>query len=224
MQPSALRSPYRSHAYQYRAPRAQPLSLGPRLGPALLLRLSPNSGAEPQLLAQARELALGVPAPVRLQVCVSLDGARAYVYAWMEAGALPHERVEGSHPKRLELLSEWKGASYGGDAPFHYIVATDVEPGWENEFNEWYDIEHMPGLAAVPGTVRCARLKSLDGRPKYHACYDLLSPAAMERDEWLAIRHTPWASRVRPHFVNTRRIMFRTLLDERRAGVQGAYF
>jgi len=37
----------------------------------------------------------------------------------------------------------------------------------------------------------------------------------LERPEWLAVRHTEWSSRVRPHFRNTVRIMFRTVLDDR---------
>jgi hypothetical protein len=74
----------------------------------------------------------------------------------------------------------------------------------------------MPGLAAVPGSVRCSRLRSLDGGPQYYSCYDLTSPRALERDEWAVVRHSPWSSRVRPHFRNTRRLMFRTLLDEER--------
>ena len=35
----------------------------------------------------------------------------------------------------------------------------------EAEFNAWYDKEHLPGLAAVPGVVRAVRLRRLDGRP-----------------------------------------------------------
>jgi hypothetical protein len=61
----------------------------------------------------------------------------------------------------------------------------------------------------------CARLRSLDGTPRYHSCYDLVSPTVLERREWLAVRHTEWSSRVRPHFRNTVRVMFRTVLDER---------
>jgi len=34
----------------------------------------------------------------------------------------------------------------------------------------------------------------------------------------LTVRNSFWSSRVRPHFINTRRVMFRTVLDERRSG------
>jgi len=183
---------------------------------ALLLRRSRPSGSEERLLAEARTFARSVPVPVRLQVCVSLDGAAAYVYGWINFQALSAQRAQGT--RRLAPLAEWRGASAGQEAPYHYVVATDIEASWEAEFNRWYEAEHMPGLAAVPGTVYCARLRSLDGGPQYHNCYDLTSPQALERDEWLTVRNSFWSSRVRPHFMNTRRAMFRTVLDERRSG------
>ena len=183
---------------------------------ALLLRRSRPRGGDERLVAEARAFARSVPVPVRLQVCVSLDGAASYVYAWINSQVLSARPAPGT--KRLAPLAEWRGASAGQEAPYHYVVATDIEAGWEAEFNRWYDSEHMPGLAAVPGSVYCVRLRSLDGGPHYHSCYDLTSPQALERDEWQTVRNSFSSSRVRPHFLNTRRIMFRTLLDERRSG------
>ncbi len=55
------------------------------------------------------------------------------------------------------------GASAGLPAPFHYVVETDVLPEHEAEFNRWYDDEHLPGLAAVPGTARASRYRNPDG-------------------------------------------------------------
>lgn len=74
----------------------------------------------------------------------------------------------------------------------------------------------------MPGNVRAWRLRNLDAGPRYHACYDLLAPEVLERAAWLAVRHTAWSERVRPHFVNTQRAMFRVLLEEFAAGAQAA--
>ena len=181
---------------------------------ALLLRRENPPAAEKALIAEARKFAAELPEAKRLQACMSLDGTLAYYYAWLSPGALG--TLDGSaRPERLAPMGEWKGLSAGRRAPYHYVVETDVEPEWEAEFNRWYDVEHMPGLAAVPGNVHCVRLRSVDAPPRYRACYELESPQVLERPEWLAIRHTPWAGRVRPHFRNTRRTMFRSLLDER---------
>lgn len=209
-----------------RARRELPHPVVARVRAALLLR-RPRPPEEDQLIAEARVFALSIPAPVRLQVCLSLDGSQAFIYAWMEAGTLAAcpGGVSGEvHAARLSPLAEWQGVSAAEEAPYHYVVATDVDAENESEFNRWYDSEHMPGLAAVAGTVHCARLAAAEGAPRYHACYDLTSPEVLDGDDWLAVRHTSWSSRVRPHFKNPRRLMFRTLLDERRLGVSGAYF
>ena len=107
------------------------------------------------------------------------------------------------------VLVELDGASAGEAAPFQYVVETDVLAECEADFNAWYDREHMPGLAAVPGTVRAARYRDVAGHPRYYACYDLTNPGTLGSPEWLAVRATPWSDRVRPTFRNTRRTMFR---------------
>ena len=180
---------------------------------ALLLRLSGTVGADARVMEQARAFARMLPGVPALQVCVSLDGTLAHIYAWTDASA--RNGAAALSPARLTKLSEWRGASAGERASYRFVVATDIEPGWEIEFNNWYQREHMPGLAAVPGNVRCARLRSVDSTPRYYACYDLQSPQVMERREWLAMRTTSWTTRIRPHFRNASRILFRTLLDER---------
>ena len=81
----------------------------------------------------------------------------------------------------------------------------------EEDFNAWYDREHLAGLAAVPGTVRARRFRSFHGHPRYRACYDLTHPETLCSPPWLAVRGTPWSDRVRPSFFNTRRIMYRSL-------------
>jgi hypothetical protein len=132
------------------------------------------------------------------------EGGWARAYA---GGAAP---PRGGHAwQALEPLLALAGASTGGEAAFHYVVEASVAARHEAEFNAWYDEEHLPGLAAVPGTVRAARYRRVRGEPTYLACYDLMSPAAMQRPEWLAVRHTPWSDRVRPWFVRPRRTLFR---------------
>jgi hypothetical protein len=112
---------------------------------------------------------------------------------------------------RLTRMFEAPGASSGERAPFHYIVETDAADGWLDEMMRWYDTEHMPGLAAVPGNVRAQRYLNQDGGPRSLACYDLVTPDTLGSPPWLAVRHTAWSDRVRPNFRNTKRTMFSTL-------------
>ena len=118
--------------------------------------------------------------------------------------ALPRATVS-----RLSLLMDLPGAAAGTEAPYHYVVETDVMAECEADFNAWYDREHLPGLASVPGTVRARRFRNVDDHPRYHACYDLVRRETLGSPPWLAVRGTPWSDRVRPAFFNTRRTMFR---------------
>ncbi|MES2531548.1 MAG: hypothetical protein V4636_10970 [Pseudomonadota bacterium] len=128
------------------------------------------------------------------------------------AGALARH-ADQAQPRvsRLEQAFERPGASHGAEPAFHYVVEMDPETGWRDELLNWYDTEHMPGLASVPGTVHAARLLNHDHGPLSLACYDLVSPTTLGSPPWLAVRGTEWSSRVRPHFMNTRRTMFKTL-------------
>ena len=108
----------------------------------------------------------------------------------------------------IRLLNSLQGPTSGEIGKYHYVVETDISKAAEDEFNAWYDTEHLPGLARVPGTVSAKRFMRLSGLPRYIACYELLSPSVMESREWLAVRHTAWSSRIRPMFLNTVRELF----------------
>lgn len=114
---------------------------------------------------------------------------------------------------RLRPVFDAVGASSGETPRFHYVVETDVVPEHEADLNAWYDEEHMPGLAACPGSVRARRFRNPDGTPRYHACYDLARTETFGSPPWLAVRHTAWSDRVRPHFRNTKRTMFKRLFE-----------
>src|SRR5439155_96250 len=78
---------------------------------------------------------------------------------------------------RLQGVFDVPGASASAIAAFHYVVETDAADGWQSEMFHWYDTEHMPGLAAVPGCVRARRFLNLGRGPYSLACYDLVAPA-----------------------------------------------
>jgi len=153
---------------------------------------------------------------VRVYAALALD--ESYVYCRVDGAggdaalAAVHEQARALFPRAearlLEALQRLDGASHGQDAPWHYIVETDVAPESEQDLNDWYGQEHLPGLAGVPGTVRAERYRG-EGSPRYHACYDLRTQETLGSPPWLAVRATEWSSRVRPAFRNTKRTMFR---------------
>ena len=125
------------------------------------------------------------------------------------------ERLKSSLPtlrklraSRLSRAFDIAGASSNAQAAQHYVVETDPEAGWQEELISWYDTEHMPGLASVKGCIRASRFLNHDHGPLSYACYDLVTEDTLGSDAWLAVRHTEWSSRVRPHFTNTKRTMF----------------
>ena len=142
-------------------------------------------------------------------VWVAEDGSEACAYL-QHALAVP--AMAGVSLVRLEQTLALNGEAHAYDAPWHYIVATDVLPAQEADFNAWYDTEHLPGLAAVPGVARASRYRVVEGTgPRYHASYDLAQRSAFNGPAWLAVRGTAWSARVRSAFVNTRRTMYRRL-------------
>jgi hypothetical protein len=130
------------------------------------------------------------------------NGLRAYATS---------ELAPGEQWQRLECLQSIAGASAGQPVNFHYVVEADVLPENDAQLNAWYQEEHLPGLASVPGTIRAARYRRThpgSGGPKYYACYDLVSLDVTKTAPWLAVRHTAWSDVVRPMFLNTVRTEF----------------
>ena len=87
------------------------------------------------------------------------------------------------------------------------VNAMNDEPGFEQEINEWYDNEHIPGLAAVPGTLCARRFRDMKGTHRYLALYHLQSPDVPLTAAWKKAADTPWTDRLRPHFRDHLRIL-----------------
>lgn len=117
-------------------------------------------------------------------------------------------QLQNLRVSRLEKMLDKQGASANTLPAFHYVVEMDPEAGWMTELSDWYDTEHLPGLASVPGCVSASRYLNHDHGPLSLACYDLVTPETLGSPPWLAVRGTEWSSRMRPRFTNTVRTMF----------------
>jgi hypothetical protein len=89
------------------------------------------------------------------------------------------------------------------------LNAMNVAPEFEAEFNEWYDKEHIPALAAVPGVLSARRFRGSSGNRKYVALYHLATPEVQESAEWKLARQSDWTSRLQPHFRDHLRLVLR---------------
>ena len=88
------------------------------------------------------------------------------------------------------------------------LNAMNIAPGIEAEFNEWYDKEHIPALAAVPGVLGARRFRGAGNRT-YVALYHLATPAVVESAEWKQARESDWTDRLKPHFRDHLRLVLR---------------
>ena len=92
------------------------------------------------------------------------------------------------------------------------LNAMNVAPEAEDDFNAWYDQEHIAALGAVPGALAARRYRSTQadgGTHRYVAIYHLKSPDVARSAAWNAAVDTPWTARVRPHFRDRIRILTR---------------
>lgn len=94
------------------------------------------------------------------------------------------------------------------------LNAMNVTLEKEDEFNEWYDSEHIPALAAVPGTLCARRFRTSEGSPRYLALYHLASPEVTESKAWKDAANTAWTNKMRPHFRDHLRIVSRRYTRE----------
>lgn len=91
------------------------------------------------------------------------------------------------------------------------VNAMNVVPEHEADFNAWYDEEHVPALAKVPGVKAARRFRSTekDGSPRYIALYHLDAVEVQASAAWKAAIDTPWTIKLRPHFRDHLRIISR---------------
>jgi hypothetical protein len=195
----------------------------------ILLQATLDEAAVTGLAAAAQSWCAQSPVPMALhRAAWSVDTQTAYVYGRLSTRAVLNSSVLAEvsvafskilagathiRASRLETVLDLQGASHTETPIFHYVVETDAEEGWMSEIARWYDTEHMPGLAAIPGCIRATRMLNHDHGPQSLACYDLVSTQTLGSAPWLAVRNTAWSDIARPHFTNTKRSMF-SVVDE----------
>jgi hypothetical protein len=83
-------------------------------------------------------------------------------------------------------------------------------PEVETDFNAWYDAEHVPALARVPGALCARRFRGGGTGPKYIALYLLAAPGVVDSAEWRqASGSTPMPQRVRDKITERLRLVCR---------------
>lgn len=98
----------------------------------------------------------------------------------------------------------------GAGRPAVLIVSMEPPAGLEDEFNDWYDTEHVPQRIALPGFSSASRWVCIDGWPRWMALYDLASEAAVRSEAYRGVsgaHSTPWSRRILPRTIGRSRVV-----------------
>lgn len=141
------------------------------------------------------------------------EGRYLAAYELVSAGVLESE----AYRERFFHPSPWTRRSLGRAVVFRRWACEQINPGdalppilshallvaigdsppeHEAEFNRWYDEEHLPLLAQVPGVLRARRFFDPRGKPRYVALYDLADESVAQHPAWRAALKTEWAKRI----------------------------
>lgn len=66
--------------------------------------------------------------------------------------------------------------------------------GWEDDFDDWYEHEHIPARMEIPGFSHAVRYRLVDGSPPaaWHlACYFVDDMAALDTPDYQALKSDP---------------------------------
>ena len=86
------------------------------------------------------------------------------------------------------------------------MVWADVPADKEDDFNAWYNEEHLAERLAIPGVLSAARYESdSPGAPKHLAMYELENIGVMTSEAYLSVRGnaTEWTKRASPEVIGT---------------------
>ena len=169
---------------------------------------------------------LSMPGWLRGRRYVSLEGEHKYValyeledlsaltspqYKDAQANSTPWTRqvvdnLRGFTRTEYELLQS-VGTPPAGGAPYALIVRLETEPAHDPELNEWYEQEHLPALAGVPGCLSARRYRMTAGTPdsvKYLMVYETERREVIRGPAWSKAADTDWTRHMRPFFRNRR--------------------
>ena len=115
---------------------------------------------------------------------------------WTPPGSLASDGVSASTTLYRPLLST--AADYRvPDTEVMHGAFFRAEPQHHDEFNDWYDTEHVPNIVAVDGYENCRRFVAADDECSFLALYDVTTLAVAEGDAAVAATQSPWSDRVR---------------------------
>lgn len=100
-------------------------------------------------------------------------------------------------------------------AAFGLLLALmEPEAKLQDEFDDWYDFEHIPHMSAVDGILSAQRFIVVEGWPRYAAVYDLDAVSVLTSASYRAVTgggFSPWSRRMLQRVRGWRRLTFEQL-------------
>ena len=76
------------------------------------------------------------------------------------------------------------------------VVQVEIDPVDDEEFNRWYDEEHVPEKLATTGFISARRFRVSDGDPRYMVIYELENADAATSPEYMSQTPTEWGASI----------------------------
>jgi hypothetical protein len=97
------------------------------------------------------------------------------------------------------------------DAEFVLTVRLNAQPEHEKDFNAWYNEDHIPALAGVPGVYCARRYLAVEGDPRFLAVYEMRDSGIPKTPEWDKARNYGRTAQIRPHLQDLQAVVGRRI-------------
>jgi antibiotic biosynthesis monooxygenase (ABM) superfamily enzyme len=114
----------------------------------------------------------------------------------------------------MTQISEATAAGVGAspEAVLLNVVALEPEPGYEEEYDAWYEEEHIPFIIKVPGILRVRRFRAVEGVPSYVTIWEHANLEVRGTEAFAKAAETPWTFLMRHHCNRRLTAMYRPLV------------
>jgi len=76
------------------------------------------------------------------------------------------------------------------------VVQVDIDPAREDEFNRWYDEEHVPEKLAAPGFSSARRFKHFTIPHRYLAIYEVEDGDTVTNPTYMSQPQSEWSASI----------------------------
>ena len=117
--------------------------------------------------------------------------------AWPEPPAAPVPVARHEALLYRQILSTVEGPYRPPGAEVLHGAFFAADPADHDEFNAWYDTEHVLFVDVIDGYLNCRRFQSLADPSQFLALYDVTTLDAATSEEVARANQSPWSDRIR---------------------------